>query len=144
MHRRVVLALGLLLCVPAIAQAASAIVVGNHMLLAETPNQSIQLFITGDITAGAVDLYQVINGGVGPAPLVTGIDLATGTVFTPGTGTAIFPAPNNLPGLTPAALNTSTATDPSGWPLMNGLLATVTFSTVGVPAGLLFVEPDGP
>lgn len=149
MHRRVVLALGLLLCVPAIAQAASSIVVGNHILAANTAGQTIQLNVVGDIKVGAVDLFMVINGGTGPAPVVTAVDLTTGTIFASGnTGLGLFGAPYDPPSLLPAALTTSTAANPTLYPIANGLLATVTFDTTGVPAGVyswsLTSHPFGP
>jgi hypothetical protein len=134
MHRRVVLALGLLLCVPAIAQAASSIVVGNHVLLQETAGQTIQLNVTGNDSIGALDLFMTINGGTGPAPVVTAVDITgAGTIFFGNnTGLGLFGGATNPPSLIPAVATTTA----SGFVISNGLLATVTFDTTGVPAGV--------
>lgn len=135
MHRRVVLALGLLLCVPAIAQAASSIVVGNHVLLPNTAGQNINLNVTGNDNIGAVDLFMVINGGTGPAPIVTAANVvAPGTIFgsVANSGLGLFGAPNNPPSLTPATATTTA----SGTVVSNGLLAVITFDTTGIPAGV--------
>jgi len=135
MHRRVVLALGLLLCVPAIAQAASSIVVGNHVLAVNTPGQVINLNVTGNDQIGGLDLFFTINGG-GVGPVVTAVDITSaGTIFAGNnTGIFVFAAPNNLPSTRPAVSTTSAV---GILPILaNGLLASVTFDTTGIPAGV--------
>ena len=45
--RKVGLSLAVLLCLAGVAQAATSIVVGNHVLLPNTPGQVVQIFVTG-------------------------------------------------------------------------------------------------
>jgi hypothetical protein len=124
--------LGLLLCLSSIAQAAS-IVVGDNLLIANTPGQVIDLYVSGSEQINALDLFMTINGG-GLGPVVTAVDITgAGTIFAGNnTGMGLFGAPDNPPS-TRIAVATTTA---SGTVLANGLLARVTFDTTGIPPGI--------
>lgn len=114
--------------------------VGNHNLLANTPGQQIQLFVSEVPPVVSLDFWiQVADGGtdaggIVDGPSITSADLITGTLFDvapyPGTqvdGTGglqwhyyIVPAP--FPAVAPV----------SG----SGLLATVTIDTTGFGLGV--------
>lgn len=125
-------AIALLLFVVGAAQASS-IVVGTHILALDTPNQQVDLYIFGTDHINAIDLFMTINGGIGPAPIVTAVDIVgPGTLLAGNNFVNFLAAPWNLPGLQPAVIAVPT----TGTVVANGLLARVTFSTVGIPLGL--------
>lgn len=148
MQRRVFLLLGLILAVPALANASVISVQGgpNIALLPNTAGQQITLQISGADFYTDSNLRMSINGGVGPAPAVSlvfgdpagaipGANLA-GSVWAGGSaGTAGTP--------------NGTTADSSGLELIAafqsagggtpqntaGIYAVLTVSTVGVGAG---------
>ena len=70
---------------------------------------TIDVFVTGlpSDYGTALELYMTVNSGVGPAPLITSIDVSSpGTIFgdlaSDLFGPFYFPPPNGVPSLTPA------------------------------------------
>jgi len=114
------------------AHATSTIVVGNYVYSWNV--SELDLYVTGDDQIAALDLAIVLSGP--PGPVITAIDITgPGTIFAGNnSGQFEFPAPDDLPGLTPF-VQTTTA---SGTVLANGLLARVTIDMTNGPSG-----PDG-
>ena len=134
MKRNIIVTLGLLVCLPAVGQAASSIVLGYHFLQPNLAGQGIDIGVTGNDNIEGLGLIQLVNGGVGPAPVITAVDiLGPGTIFgsVANTGMGLFGPPSDPPSLAPAVF-TSTA---SGTVLANGILAHVTVDTTGIPGG---------
>ncbi len=100
-HAALALVLVSLVSPPAHAAILLEINVGIQPLLSETPGQPIDLFInnTGSddfITQGATLKFEIDDGlGGGNAPVITGIDLITGTVFQ-SVGTQTPPPPGGF------------------------------------------------
>jgi hypothetical protein len=138
MPRRLALALLALVGASAAAQAASTITVGDHDLVEGATGQTVAIMVSGDDLIDTVSLYMTINGGVGPAPVVTAVDYvnAPGLIFQPTTniGNVVFDDPYDLPGLEPA---TGTQVTNSGDKVLaDGMLALVTFDTTDVAPGV--------
>lgn len=114
------------------AAGSSVINVGSHLMdLNDT--QTFDIYITGNDSISALDLAMIINGGFGPAPVITAVDIVgPGTLFYGNnTGQFQFPAPDDLPGL---RSYTSTTTN-FGAITLNGsaqLLARVTVQSNNV------------
>jgi hypothetical protein len=114
----------------------SRIVVGNHALLANTANQQIHLFVTGnDQVSGLNFNLQVADGG--PAgggsilgPVITAVDLVSqpGMVFHGNSTTPVDPGSASRIAI--RSLITS-----SGMVNAEGALAIVTFDTTGIAGG---------
>ena len=127
-----------LLCALAVAGTTSAtptVNVGNHGLLPNQAGQTIQIFVSGgdlvpgvDFTLQVADTGPASEGGFGTidGPNITGIDLLTGTIFAGGTQLGANTVPPQW--------WSRTAFTNSPVPA-SGLLATVTFSTVGFFSG---------
>lgn len=145
MLRKVGLSLAVLVCLAGVSQAATSIVVGNHVLLPNTPNQVVQIFVTGGDSIQGVNL----NAQIGADPSVGGTPvfqfdanqhlsypganfsslLAPGSVFAPPVGfgendITFYPA-----------LWQSQSTTSSGFATANGLLATLVIDTTGFTSG---------
>jgi PEP-CTERM motif len=75
MQRRVLLILAVLACVPAVAQAAIVISVGNHALLPNTAGQDIDILLSGAGEYSASDWVTAIDAG---GPQVTAVFAAPG------------------------------------------------------------------
>jgi hypothetical protein len=120
---------------------AATIVVGDHYM---APNsvQTFDIYVTGTDLIDTVDLFMTVNGGNGPAPIITAIDLiGPGTLFADNnTGLYVY-SEFGLPSLTPVAFTTTIP--PFGPPdtrlpeylVANGLLARVTFDSTGITSG---------
>ena len=116
--------------------------VGDFTLKADTPNQQIQIFVTGGDLVEAVNLrVQVADGGpavtghAGPptGPAITGNDVLTGTIFANNNTGATDP---NLGVVTtPQFSERRTLTNPATFPNdtvpAQGLLTTLTLDTTG-------------
>ena len=131
--RKVGLSLAVLLCLAGVAQAATSIVVGNHVLLPNTPGQVVQIFVTGGDQIQGTNFRAQIGAdpefGITP---VFGAGLSTiigaGTIFQPnnvGMNDVTF-----YPALFEAGTATSTGTIAA-----NGLLATLVIDTTGFFSG---------
>jgi hypothetical protein len=149
MQRRVFLAFAVLLCLPVAAQSA-AINVGSHLLLPNTPNQQVPIFVTGTELVNGVDLLATVGNVASPSnvlspaadhsPTITNADIigAAGfpaTILTGQAGVPTNPQPATATsrtvwyGDTTATLN-FTALD-------NGVFGTLVFDTTGIFAGAL-------
>jgi hypothetical protein len=124
------------------AQAAS-VNVGLHSLYANVSGQKVKLNVSGGDLVDALNFFvQIGDGGVaasgyrGTGPLITEVDILTGTIFagnnsgqTDLTG-GLVPLPAEI-----ALVGTDTA---SGSVTASGLLATLTIDTTGYAAGSTF------
>lgn len=145
MQRKVGLAIALLFAVAAVAQAETVVVVGAHLLLPNTPGQTIQIQVTGGDPVQGVNFIAVVGdggaGGTTPLPgtdVGPGItaDILTGTIFAlSNTGSS-----NGNPGQVdfgPMIAVYSTTTNTAVSPTVNasGLLATIVIDTTGFNGG---------
>lgn len=114
--------------------AGPMIVVGNHHLAADTPGQQISLLVSGGDAVEGLDFnVQIGDGGaalngITVAPVITSVDLLTGTIF----------AGNNTGQVDLATLplfDASTTTTAGGTVAASGLLATLTIDTTGFFGG---------
>lgn len=147
MIRRAFLVLGLLLVVPAFAQATTVSVVGGPVieLLPNTPDQVISFRIDATEAYSSTDVKTQINGGVGPAPFVThvfndpaaGIPVGNlaGSVWQNGFGGILLDPEGTAPGSSGLTTSVGFSTPGFGATNASGLYMTFTISTVGVPAG---------
>ncbi len=155
MQRRVFLLVGLLLVLPALAKASVISAQGGPIinLLPETAGQVVTLLISGSDFYSDSNLRTIVNGGVGPAPAVAlifndpagtipGANLV-GSVWQAGAG-GIQGNPNGTisdsSGLLAGAGLATSAFTPQN---TAGIYATLTFTTVGVPAGDYIVDLGG-
>jgi hypothetical protein len=112
------------------ANSALIIDVGGHELLPDTPNQTVQVFVSGGDAVQGLNFYaQVADGGPAAGgtitgPSITAVNILSGTIFA--SNNAGQDDPGSLPQL--AARTTTTA---SGTVSASGLLATLTFDTTG-------------
>jgi MYXO-CTERM domain-containing protein len=135
--RKVGLSLAVLLCLAGVAQAATSIVVGNHILQPNQAGQVVQIFVAGGDQIQGMNLNAQI--GADPENAVTpvfefGGGAGASTIIGAGT---IF-APNNV-GMNdvtfyPALFQAGTATS-TGTVAANGLLATLVIDTTGFFSG---------
>lgn len=126
--------------------AVPTIDVGTHYLLPDTPDQVIELYVTGGDDVEGLDLYVIVaNGGpeletlgflepgtgiVGPA--ITGVDILTGTIFADNNIGQIDGGSPDTP--TPQVAIFITATE-TGTVIAEGLLARITIDTTGFTGG---------
>jgi hypothetical protein len=152
MPRRVLLLLGVIVLVPAIAQAAITVTVGTHNLLQNTAGQTINIMLTS--TAGSeyssTDMRTVIAAG---GPQVTHVfnDVAAGipignlagSIWAGGSG-GINAAPN---GTTATSTGRQTAGGFATAGFANqstgGIFVTLTVTTVGISPGLYALNLTG-
>ena len=138
MQRKVLgLSLAIVLCLTAVAQAIPTIVVGNHVLLANTAGQTIPILVTG-IGANEVNgitLSVMTNGGGiayggTPGPTITAMDFDSGpTIWVPPSVATGHNAPATFFDNQLASANFLTV---SGFVTVdNGLVATLTIDTTG-------------
>lgn len=128
---------GLVVCLPQVARGATQIVVANYILVQNTPNQIVQIFVTGGDQIQGVNLRAQIGDdpefGFGPVFRFGGGPGAS-TIIGPGT---IFESNNvgmNDVTFYPALFEASTATA-SGTVAAEGLLATLVIDTTGIFSG---------
>lgn len=113
--------------------------VGNHLLMANTPNQTFTIQITGGEQVAGEDFFAQIgdggsyNGGVNSKPAFTNVDIIGGTIFAANnTGPQVNPAvPNSAH---PLIWEVGTVTA-SGSVASTGKLATLTIDTTGLSSG---------
>jgi hypothetical protein len=145
MQRRVFLLLGLLLVLPAFAQASVISMQESGVLLPETAGQTITLLISGTDLYSDSNLRMSINGGVGPAPAVQAVFTDTGGTITGALlagsvwagGSGGIGGPPNGTTADSSGLEAIVALATNGFASQNtaGIYATLTVTTVGVPAG---------
>jgi uncharacterized repeat protein (TIGR01451 family) len=108
--------------------------VGNYQLKANTPNQKIQIFVSGDrLVQGTNVEVQIGDGGAAfggqSGPVITSVDVLHGTIFATnnsgqsGTGSIV------------PQIFEATTTTKVGAVLASGLLATITVDTTGFNGG---------
>jgi hypothetical protein len=157
MLRRTCWLCALLLIAPAIARANAISLPGGSPFIPTFPNmanQTFSLLLTGTDAYSSSDLKMQINGGVGPAPFITAVFGDTGSLISP---------PSLFAGSIWSGGSAGITLDPDGtWPTSSGLTTgggfatpafapqttngtylTITFSTVGVPAGFYALTFDG-
>lgn len=146
MQRRLLpfLVLGIVACLPAAAHAVTTYIAGNHALLPNTPGQVIQLTVSSDdVGLQGVNVAVTTgdggpnNGGAIPAPIITAIDIITGTIFAANNtgqgGTIIGPDQYAF----------ASTTTTSGTVNANGVLASLTIDTTGFFAGNWLLSVSG-
>lgn len=133
-------ALGLVIC--PIAPAAT-VIVGKHVLLPNTANQSISIWVNGGEQIAGEDFYAQIGdggsflGGSNAKPAFTNVNVIAGTVFSTNNNGA-FGDPNGTPAGSNAAhplIWVDGTTTSSGTVAAAGLLATLTLDTTGLASG---------
>jgi hypothetical protein len=129
-------AIALLIC--STAEAAN-IVVGNHVLLANTPNQTITIQITGGEQVAGEDFFAQIgdggtyNGGSNVKPVFTNIDIIGGTIFA-ANNVGAFGDPTVGNAAHPLIWDDGTTTVSSSVSA-TGVLANLTIDTTGLSSG---------
>ncbi|MEM7806665.1 MAG: hypothetical protein AAF561_00970 [Planctomycetota bacterium] len=141
------------LLLPVVAEAAVMVDVPDVVLIADTPNQEVPLFVTGGDTVQGLVLFVSIGDG-GPervdlglipgtdAPAITDVDLEMGTIYDDG----VFFA--DLPSIPQFANATAIVTDDSTF-VADGQIATLIVDTTGFDSGtfdlrLTNIFPDAP
>jgi len=157
MLRRVGFTFAILLGLTAVAQAVPTVVVGNHVVPTGTASFSIPLNVSGgDALNGMTLIMEISQGGIFQAtggPNFTSINITTGTIWVnPDTQGVTFstrvgnttmansggvggPA-TWTPAASPAIKTKDSFLKLSGTSAANGLIGTVTVSTVGVALGV--------
>jgi PEP-CTERM motif len=146
MQRRVFLLLAVIVCVPAFAQAAITITAGNHILLANTAGQPINIMLTS--TAGSIysgtDMRTTIAaaGPVithvfgDPAGVITPLAAYSGSVWANGSAGIGGSPDGTAPGDTGRRVIGAFATPGFSNSSASGIYATLTIDTTGVAPGV--------
>jgi hypothetical protein len=121
---------------------AASISAGMHFLAPNMLGQQVQILVSGGQPVSGIDFFvQVGDGGAAgggddTAPIITSVDLLTGTIFA-SNNTGVFTDPTPL-------LWGATTTTSSGTVAADGLLATLTIDTTGILAGQygLILDPS--
>jgi hypothetical protein len=116
-------------------QLPPVITVGNHTLLANTPNQKIQIFVSSASTLvqGTDVEVQIADGGPAAGgtvlgPKITNVDVLTGTIFATSNG-----GQTGSGSIVPQVYEATTVAGTSV--PASGLLATITIDTTGFNGG---------
>jgi hypothetical protein len=110
--------------------ANPSIVVGNNVLIPNTPSQTVQLMVTGGNSVAGLNLnIEVANGGTANGgvngPKITAINMVTGTIFgSNNSGQQDFTT-------FPSQVYEGSILTSSGSVSASGLLATLTIDTTG-------------
>jgi hypothetical protein len=120
-----------------VAEATPIIVVGQHNLLPDLPEQEIKITVSGgDQVQGLNFRIQVEDGGPHPpvmgsvpGPNITAVDLVTDTIFASNHSGQVDSLQS--PQVWVQTITTSPETAPDDWVTAEGLLATVTVDTTG-------------
>jgi hypothetical protein len=153
---RTCLLLASLLFAPSLGQANLISLQGGPIvgLAPNTGGQVLTLLLSGTDLYSSTDFQIQINGGVGPAPFITAIFGDTGSLISPsslyagsiwaGGSAGITVDPNGTwpssSGLTTGGGFATPAFVPQ---TTNGIYATITVSTVGIPSGNFSLTLDG-
>lgn len=117
------------------------VIVGEHTLLANTPNQTIQILVTGGQEVAGMNLFMQVGDG-GPertqfdlpagldGPAITAIDIRTGTVFASVPDAELIDLA--IPQVASAQISIA---ETNGTIAADGLLATITLDTTGLFGG---------
>lgn len=111
------------------------ILVGEHILLPDTPGQSIEVYVSGTPAVQGLNL----NVQLGPdpyatdGPVLSGLDILTDTIFAANNTGASNPEQGL--GIDLPMFETRTTTTLSGTVVADGLLATMTVDTSGLQSG---------
>ena len=120
------------------ARGEIMVTIGDHELMADTAGQQVKIFVTGGDLVGGVNLRLQISDGVS-GPVITDVDLVTGTIFA-----ASNPFTFEVP-VSPRLVEAGAAAGLSvSGVAAEGLLATLTVSTVGVMSGEFVVMLSPP
>jgi hypothetical protein len=139
MRLRVIFFVGMLACAPTVGQAVVTVSAGLHTLIPNTPGQVIDILISYTEGEGvnALDLYIDINGGIGPAPVITGFNLqGAPTIWAAAAtthsvyGPPYEPPPPTLAFASGVFLNNSAANVPA-----SGVLAQLEIDMTGIFGG---------
>ena len=132
------LSLAILVWLASVAQATPTIVLGNYNMPANTTGNVIDVFVTGGDAVQGLNFIMDVNNNQPGGPVITSVDLVgSGTIFSGNnTGQGGSPAP-------PGTKVKQTTTTASGTVSANGLLAHVTFSTVGMQPGIYPLRMTG-
>ena len=141
MSKSKLLSVLLLLAIAHVAQATPIIIVGQHDLLPNLPEQVIEIAVSGgDQVQGLNFRIQVEDGGPHPpvtgsvpGPNITAVDLITGTIFAGNHSVQVDSL--RSPQVWVQTITTSPETAPDDWVTAEGLLATVTLDTTGFLEG---------
>ena len=132
----------LVLAICPLAQAAS-VTVGTHVLLPNTANQVVSIWVSGGEPVAGEDFFAQIGdggaflGGIDTKPAFTNLDVLGGTIFAANNNGA-FGDPNGTPPGSNAAhplIWVDGTTTVSGTVAAGGLLATMTLDTTGIASG---------
>lgn len=116
------------------ASATSTILVGEYALRPNRAGQQVQVMVSGGDAVQGVNLFVqladggVFAGGTATGPIITGVNITSGTIFT-GNNTGARGGPD---GPLFWEMGTTTAT---GTVTTQGLLATITIDTTGIFGG---------
>jgi len=145
MQRKVGLAIALLFAIVTVTKAETTLIVGSHLLLPNTPGQTIQIFVSGSDIVQGMNFNAVLGdggstlGGVDDVVPALTADIITGAVFAPDGPNSVNLNPSGAFGVGLAAWSVTTTSANSGQGagnrLANGLLATLTVDTTGFGPG---------
>ena len=146
---RTVLAVFLMSFVDVSCSHGVTIEVGHHSLFANTANQEIPIFVSGNELVSGLNLFAQIGDG-GPelgsfgfmpgsdGPAITAVDLKFGTIFADVAGPQ-----DDQAGVPQVAISSIEFSNPGGATLANGLLANLTVDTSGFFGGSWDLRLDG-
>ncbi len=131
MNKGVIVSLAVLLFAVSPALATPTIMVGDHPLLPNMADQTIEISVTGGDEVEGLDFFVQIGDGT-DGPIISDLDVLIGTIFDGKNtgGSAVYQNDRT------AAFVTTTP--PGQMATTDGLLATVTVDTTGLMLG------DGP
>jgi hypothetical protein len=127
-----------MLCVTAPICTAASIDVGSHVLLPNTANQIISIWVTGGGQVAGEDFFAQVgdggafNGGVNTKPTLTNVDIVTSSIFAANNSGA-YGDPGNA--VTHPLIWVDGTTTQSGTVVASGRLAAITFDTTGLSSG---------
>ena len=110
--------------------AVPSINVGAHNVLPNTPNQPVQIYVSGVPAVAGLNLNaQIGDGWAIGTPVFSGVNLTSGTLFASNNSGASDIG--SIPGLAMYSILTNSGSIPGG----SGLLATLYVDTTGLDSG---------
>jgi hypothetical protein len=122
---------------------AASVTIGNHVLLPNTANQVVSIWVSGGEQVAGEDFFAQIGdggtfiGGSNTKPAFTNVDVINGTIFA-ANNNGPFGDPNGTPPGSNAAhplIWVDGTTTANGTVVAGGLLATLTLDTTGIISG---------